>query len=66
MKDIVADTTIGQAFNDGYISAEEMNKLTSTPEIIAKSKDVEEKKNSYDKMKAEYDDIDRAVDSELK
>jgi len=66
LNNIVADTAIGKAFADGYITADEMNSLTTTPDIQAKQKDVETKKNDYDTLKAEYDNIDTAVDQELK
>lgn len=36
LTDIVDNTAIGRAFKDGQITADEMNAMTSTPEIVAK------------------------------
>lgn len=66
MNDIVDNSPLGQAMKDGYISAEEANQFTTTPEIQAKSdallklqNDVTTKQNSYDNIRTE-------VENELK
>lgn len=57
MNEVVNETELGKAFRDGYISGEEMNAMTTTPEITAKQQEVQDKKDAYDKLKAEYDAI---------
>lgn len=66
MNDIVNTTGIGKAFQDGIITADEMNAMTSSPEIVNKQNELQAKKDAYDKMKREYEDISDAVDAEYK
>ena len=65
MKDVVETTGIGSAFSDGIITADEMNAMTNSPAIEAKSREVETLKNKYDEYKNELEDIENQVDKEL-
>lgn len=63
---VIDETPLGKAFKDGYISAEEADSFTRTPEIKAKEAEIEKKKTAYDALKAEYDDMENSVREELK
>lgn len=63
---VIDETPLGKAFKDGYISAEEADSFTRTPEIKAKEIEIEKKKTAYDALKAEYDDMENSVREELK
>jgi hypothetical protein len=40
--------------------------MMSSPEINAKRTEIQKKKDTYDRLKAEYDDVERSVEEELK
>lgn len=54
MSDIMLNSPLGKALADGFISGEEANDLTSTPEIKAKEAKILELKNDYDTKIATY------------
>ena len=51
-------------FDDGVITPEEYDQALQTPAITEKMKDVEAKKNKYDKLKAEWDEIENDVNKD--
>lgn len=51
-------------FDDGVITPEEYDQALQTPAITEKMKDVETKKNKYDKLKAEWDEIENDVNKD--
>jgi len=65
MKDVVETTGIGAAFADWIITADEMNKMTNSPAIEAKTKETEILKNKVDEYDNELEDIENQVDKEL-
>jgi len=56
--------TVAKALEDGYITAEEYNQMTSTPEVEAQAKVVSEAKTKYDEYKRQLEQIDDDVDKE--
>ena len=66
MQDIIDTTPLWQALKDWQITAQEMNAITSTPDITQKQNEVQSKKDQYDTLKAEYDNIDTTTKEELK
>ena len=56
--------TVSKALDDGYITTEEYNQLTSTPEVEAQAKVVAEAKAKYDEYKRQLEQIDDDVDAE--
>jgi hypothetical protein len=63
---VIDETPLGKAFKDGFISAEEADSFTNTPEIIAKQAEADKKGLAYDSLKAEYDDMENTIREELK
>lgn len=51
--------TTAQALADGFISADEYEKITNTPAVLAKLNEVQEKNSAYNNAKYE---IEQAVD----
>lgn len=64
--DIIDNSPLGQALKDGYISPDEADQLTTTPEIKAKREEITKLKTDYDTQKAYYDNIRVDVEKELK
>lgn len=58
-------TTFGQAVSDGQISPEEADALLSNDEIKSTKARIEPLKNKYDKMKADYDNIENDTKKEF-
>ena len=56
--------TVAKALEDGYITTEEYNAMTSTPEVEAQAKVVSEAKTKYDEYKRQLEQIDDDVDKE--
>lgn len=56
--------TVAKALEDGYITAEEYNQMTSTPEVEAQAKVVSEAKTKYDEYKRQLEQISDDVDKE--
>lgn len=56
--------TVAKALEDGYITTEEYNSMTSTPEVEAQAKVVSEAKAQYDEYKRQLEQISDDVDSE--
>jgi predicted lipid-binding transport protein (Tim44 family) len=56
---------INKAVEDNIITEEELNAMTNNEEITAKAKDIETKQNRYNKIKAEYDNIEQEVEDRL-
>lgn len=59
-------TTLKSALEDWYISQSEYNQMTNTPEVIAKTKEIEVLKNKVDELQSIYDNVRLEVESELK
>lgn len=57
--------TVAKALEDGYITTEEYNSMTSTPEVEAQAKVVSEAKTKYDEYKRQLEQIDDDVDAEF-
>jgi len=60
-----ANPNISNALADGTLSEAEYSALTNTPEVVSKATDVENKINAYNKLKAEYDDIETQVNKDF-
>ena len=52
-------------FTDGNITMDEYKQALLTPEITTKMSDVETKKNKYDTLKAQWDQIEEDVNKDL-
>lgn len=50
---------------DGVITQDEYNQATNNTEVVAKAKEVEEKANKYNTLKAEYDSIEDEVNKQF-
>ena len=50
---------------DGVITQDEYNQATNNTEVVAKAKEVEEKANKYNTLKAEYDSIEDEVNAQF-
>lgn len=61
----IRSTTFGQAVADGFIDPQEADALMSTPEIVAKQKEIEPLKNKYDELKADYENIETDTKKEF-
>ncbi len=57
--------TVKNALEDGTLTGEEYSQLTTTPEIKAKTTEMEEVRDEYIRLKNEYDAIEDEVDKEL-
>lgn len=51
--------------SDGVITLDEYNKATNNTAVMAKAKEVEEKANKYNTIKAEYDSIEDEVKAQF-
>lgn len=56
--------TVAKALEDGYMSAEEYNSLTSNPEVEAQARVVSDIKTQYDEYKRQLENISDDVDAE--
>ena len=56
--------TVAQALEDGYMSQDEYNSLTSNAEVVTQAKIVSEKKAEYDKYASQLENISDEVDEE--
>jgi len=64
--EILADNPqTASMFADGLITQEEYAQATNTKEIVAKALDKEEKVNKYNKLSAEYDEIEDKVKADF-
>ena len=50
---------------DGVITQEEYDQATNNTQVVAKAKEVEEKANKYNTLKAEYDSIEDEVNAQF-
>lgn len=63
---ILADNpTTASYLSDGLITLDEYNNATNNTAVVAKAKEVEEKANKYNTLKAEYDSIEDEVKAQF-